>query len=309
VFGNNGWELLLGFGLLRRNSNTACTQDVVTKVAIMRGEPSFISIEGVCLSYGRQDSIHALDGLDLRVERGGFAAVVGPSGCGKSSLMKLVSGLRAPDAGCIAVDGNEVDGPLKIIGMAFQNPTLLPWRNILGNVLLPFEVVDEHRYTIRMQRGVNEDKARALLHAVGLDDVERRFPWQLSGGMQQRVSLCRALVHEPALLLLDEPFGALDAFTREELWDVLQDLWIARKFTTILVTHDLREAVYLADKVHVMSRRPGRIVATHDVPIARPRRTEVAFETDFIEIVHLLREQIRPQLSPDPLAVVARTVS
>ena len=133
--------------------------------------------------------------------------------------------------------------------------------------------------------------------SVGLKGFEDRFPWQLSGGMQQRVSLCRALVHQPALLLLDEPFGALDAFTREELWDVLQNLWMAQKFTTILVTHDLREAVYLADKVHVMSRRPGHIVASYNVPIARPRRTETEFEPAFIEIVHSLREMIKTELS------------
>ena len=261
--------------------------------------PGFVSIEGVHLTYGRKDPVFALDGLDLAVERGGFAAVVGPSGCGKSSLMKLVTGLLFPDVGRIAVDGKEVDGPLKIAGMAFQNPTLLPWRDVLSNVVLPFEVVDEHRSKVRMQRGLYEDKARALLRAVGLAGVEHRFPWELSGGMQQRVSLCRALVHEPALLLLDEPFGALDAFTREELWDVLQALWMGRSFTTILVTHDLREAVYLADQVFVMSRRPGHVVATHDVPIARPRRTETAFQPDFIDIVHVLRRQISAQLHSD----------
>ncbi len=268
--------------------------------------PGFVSIEGVHLTYGRKDPVFALDGLDLAVERGGFAAVVGPSGCGKSSLMKLVTGLLFPDAGRIAVDGKEVDGPLKIAGMAFQNPTLLPWRDVLSNVVLPFEVVDEHRSKVRMQRGLYEDKARALLRAVGLAGVEHRFPWELSGGMQQRVSLCRALVHEPALLLLDEPFGALDAFTREELWDVLQALWMGRSFTTILVTHDLREAVYLADQVFVMSRRPGHVVATHDVPIARPRRTETAFQPDFIDIVHVLRRQISAQLHSDVEPITAQ---
>ena len=270
---------------------------------------SFVSIEGVQLTYGHSDRVHALEGLDLEVERGGFAAVVGPSGCGKSSLMKLVTGLLAPNAGSICVNGAEVDGPLKIAGMAFQNPTLLPWRDILSNVVLPFEVVDEHRRKIRAKRGIYEDKARVLLHAVGLDGIEHRFPWQLSGGMQQRVSLCRALVHEPALLLLDEPFAALDAFTREELWDVLQGLWVARKFTTILVTHDLREAVYLADRVYVMSRRPGHIVAAHDVPIERPRRTETVFQPAFVDIVHTLRRQIAAELTSDGRAVAAQASS
>jgi len=258
---------------------------------------NFVSIKDVHLAYGKKGRIDALDRLDLEVEYGEFTAVVGPSGCGKSSLMKLVTGLLAPSGGLIEVDGIEVDGPLKIVGMAFQNPTLLPWRKVLSNVMLPFEVVDEHRYKIRVQRGIYEDRARALLSSVGLKGFEDRFPWQLSGGMQQRVSLCRALVHQPALLLLDEPFGALDAFTREELWDVLQDLWMAQKFTTILVTHDLREAVYLADKVHVMSRRPGHIVASYNVPIARPRRTETEFEPAFVEIVHSLREMIKTELT------------
>lgn len=275
----------------------------------MRSGPGFISIKGVDLSYGRKDSIRALQGLELTVDRSSFVAVVGPSGCGKSSLMKLVSGLRAPDAGTISIDGVDIDGPLEIAGMAFQNPTLLPWRNILSNILLPFEIVDEHRYRIRVRRDAYADKARALLRAVGLEDVESRFPWQLSGGMQQRISLCRALVHNPALLLLDEPFGALDAFTREELWDVLQDLWIDRQFTAILVTHDLREAVYLADKVYVMSRRPGRVVAALDIPIARPRTTETTFEPDFIALVHRLRDHIGVQMRRESCSAANGTVS
>jgi NitT/TauT family transport system ATP-binding protein len=278
----------------------------VTEVAIMRSAAGFVAIEGVALSYGRKDPVFALDGLDIAVERGGFIAVVGPSGCGKSSLMKLVTGLLVPDAGTISVGGAEVTGPLKIAGMAFQNPTLLPWRTVLSNVVLPFEVVDEHRAKVRTQRGYYEDKARALLRAVGLEGIEHRYPWQLSGGMQQRVSLCRALVHEPALLLLDEPFGALDAFTREELWDVLQSLWLARKFTTILVTHDLREAVYLADKVFVISRRPGHVVATHEVPIERPRRPETLFQPAFIDIVHTLRREIAEQLNKDAPVAAAQ---
>lgn len=266
----------------------------------MSGCPSsFVSIKGVSLGYGRRDRVQALDGLDLEIKRGDFVAVVGPSGCGKSSLMKLITGLLPPSEGTIEVDGEEVDGPLKIVGMAFQNPTLLPWRKVLSNIVLPFEIVDEHRRRVRLDRAAYEDRARTLLKSVGLEGVENRYPWQLSGGMQQRISLCRALVHEPVLLLLDEPFGALDAFTREELWDVLQDLWMARRFTTILVTHDLREAVYLADKVHVMSRRPGHITATQENPLARPRRAKTAFEPGFNEIVRSLRERIRLEMSAD----------
>jgi NitT/TauT family transport system ATP-binding protein len=263
---------------------------------------AFVSIQDVELAYGRGGRVLALDHLNLEVNEGEFAAVVGPSGCGKSSLMKLVTGLLFPTNGAIEVAGNDVDGPLKIVGMAFQNPTLLPWRGVLSNVMLPFEIVDRHRYKVRLDREKYESVARSLLQSVGLGGFEKRYPWQLSGGMQQRASLCRALVHEPALLMLDEPFGALDAFTREELWDVLQGLWMARKFTTILVTHDLREAVYLADKVHVMSQRPGRIVATHGVPIGRPRNPDTMFEPAFLDIVHSLRERIRAESTKPNLA-------
>jgi NitT/TauT family transport system ATP-binding protein len=268
---------------------------------------TFVSIQDVELAYGRGSRVLALDHLNLEVNEGEFAAVVGPSGCGKSSLMKLVTGLLFPTNGAIEVAGNDVDGPLKIVGMAFQNPTLLPWRDVLSNVMLPFEIVDRHRYKVRLDREKYENVARSLLQSVGLGGFEKRYPWQLSGGMQQRASLCRALVHEPALLMLDEPFGALDAFTREELWDVLQGLWLARKFTTILVTHDLREAVYLADKVHVMSQRPGRIIATHAVPIGRSRNPDTMFEPAFLDIVHSLRERIRAESTKPHLAHLADT--
>src|SRR5262245_14843914 len=183
---------------------------------------SLLQMRDVRLIYGRRRPTLALDGLDLAIDEGAFVAVVGPSGCGKSSLMKLVTGLRRPSAGSVAVAGKEVNGPLKIVGMAFQNPTLLPWRTTLSNVMLPLEIVEPHRQRLRQQRARYRQQANALLALVGLDNFGEKYPWQLSGGMQQRASLCRALIHEPALLMLDEPFGALDAFTREELWDVLQ---------------------------------------------------------------------------------------
>ena len=252
-----------------------------------------LQIRDVSLVYGRRRPTHAIERLDLDIDEGKFVAVVGPSGCGKSSLMKLVTGLRRPTAGSIVVGGKEVSGPLKIVGMAFQNPTLLPWRTTLSNVMLPLEIVEPHRHRFRRERARYQQQANALLSMVGLGNFGDKYPWQLSGGMQQRASLCRSLIHEPALLMLDEPFGALDAFTREELWDVLQDLWIRRRFTTILVTHDLREAVYLADTVHVMSSRPGRIIGTHEVPIERPRRPRTTYETRFVEIVARIREEIR----------------
>jgi NitT/TauT family transport system ATP-binding protein len=176
--------------------------------------------------------------------------------------------------------------------MAFQNPTLLPWRNILDNVMLPLEVVQPHRRQLRSQRGHYEHKARELLKLVGLAGFEAKFPWQLSGGMQQRASLCRALVHDPRLLMLDEPFGALDVFTREDLWDVLQDVWIARRPTVILVTHDLKEAVYLSDRVLIMSNRPGRIIAERTVPYGRRRSLDLTYTAEFQAIVHELRDRI-----------------
>jgi NitT/TauT family transport system ATP-binding protein len=185
-----------------------------------------------------------------------------------------------------------VTGPLKIAGMAFQNPTLLPWRTTLENILLPLEIVEPHRRSFRRDRAANVEKARRLLKIVGLEKFEDRYPWQLSGGMQQRANLCRALIHEPALLMLDEPFGALDAFTREELWAVLQDLWLERRFTCVLVTHDLRESVFLADRVFVMSARPGRVIEARDVMLARPRTLARSFDADFVDIVHSLRDRI-----------------
>ena len=238
------------------------------------------------------DGVTAVQALDLTVERGAFAAVVGPSGCGKSTLMKLATGLVRPSLGRIAVDGSAVEGPVKIAGMAFQNANLLPWRTIRNNVLLPLEIVEPHRRRFRRHKAEYAARADNLLSLVGLDGFAERFPWELSGGMQQRTSLCRALIHEPALLMLDEPFAALDAFTREELWCVLRDLWARIGFTVVLVTHDLREAAFLADTVHVMSARPGRIVASRVIDLPRPRELDVCFEPQFVDIVHDLRSRI-----------------
>ncbi len=256
-----------------------------------------VDIENVRLAYGGEAGTLAVDQLNLQVGQGEMVAVVGPSGCGKSSLMKLVTGLLPPSSGSVSVDGNPVRGPVKIVGMAFQNASLLPWRTTLGNLMLPLEIVEPYRSRFRRDKASFENEARKLLATVGLSEFESRFPWQLSGGMQQRASLCRALIHKPSLLMLDEPFAALDAFTREELWDVLQAIWMERKFTTILVTHDLREAVYLADTVHVMSARPGRIIASHRVNLPRPRTLETQFLPEFHDLVMTLREHIREERS------------
>jgi NitT/TauT family transport system ATP-binding protein len=266
-------------------------------VPAVAGEPArvaerFVEFCEVALAYDEASGF-AIEDVCLSIAAGEFVAIVGPSGCGKSTFMRLCSGLKRPTRGSIRVDGVAVAGPLKIVGMAFQNATLLPWRTTLDNVLLPLEIVEPYRSQFRQKRhGEFAQRARRLLAAVGLEDFEARFPWQLSGGMQQRASLCRALVHEPRLLLLDEPFAALDAFTREELWCVLRDLWWQQRFTVVLVTHDLREAVFLADTVYVMSKRPGRIRVRRVVDLPRPRDLEVMYDERFTALVHELRDHI-----------------
>jgi len=233
-----------------------------------------------------------VEDISLQVNKGEFIAIVGPSGCGKSTFMKLTTGLKMPSKGSIHIGGQAVTGPLKISGMAFQAPSLLPWRTTLENVLLPLEIVEPYRTHFKSKRKEYEAKAIDLLKSVGLAGYEYKFPWQLSGGMQQRASICRALVHEPQMLLLDEPFGALDAFTREELWCALRDLQAAQKFNVILVTHDLRESVFLADTVYVMSKSPGRFVVRRDIELPRPRDLEVTYTPQFTDIVHELRGHI-----------------
>ena len=255
--------------------------------------PVLVRLDGVTMHYGRgREAVQAIDTVSLDIRKGEIIAVVGPSGCGKSSLMKLISGLHPASAGSVTVEGKPVRGPLKSVGMAFQASNLLPWRTVVDNVLLPLEIVQPHRGRIRSERKMYTAKAEALLAQVGLDGFTDKFPWQLSGGMQQRTSICRALVHEPDILMLDEPFGALDAFTREELWCTLRDIQAARGITVMLVTHDLREAVFLADTVYVMSNRPGTIVKSQVVPLPRPRDLEVTYTQPFQDLVHELRGHI-----------------
>lgn len=245
------------------------------------------------MAYGRgAAAVEAVEDVTLSIDKGEFIAVVGPSGCGKSSLMRLISGLHAPRAGTLTIDGKPVTGPVKSVGMAFQNSNLLPWRNALENVLLPLEIVQPYRANFSSNRKKYAEKATELLNSVGLAGFTEKHPWELSGGMQQRTSICRALIHEPEILLLDEPFGALDAFTREELWCALRDLQAARNVTVMLVTHDLREAVFLADTVYVMSSRPGRIVRRCEVKLPRPRELEVTYTQPFQDTVHELRALI-----------------
>ncbi len=253
---------------------------------------AFVELHDVTHVYGGGAGAPAVEGLSLKVREGEFAAIVGPSGCGKSTMMKLATGLQRPKSGSVIVAGKEVSEPIKITGMAFQNPVMLPWRTTLENLLLPLEIVQPHRSRLRANKAEYVARAEGLLETVGLKGMGDKFPWQLSGGMQQRASLCRSLIHEPKLLMLDEPFGALDAFTREELWCVIRDLHAQRGVTVILVTHDLREAVFLADRVFCMSARPGRIIAEREVSFARPRDLEVTYTPEFAAIVHELRGHI-----------------
>ena len=248
-----------------------------------------IEIDKANKSFG---SFKALKNVSASIERGEVVVVCGPSGSGKSTFMKLTTGLKMPSKGKILVDGQPVTGPLKISGMAFQASSLLPWRTTLDNVLLPLEIVEPFRSNFKEKKAEYIERARKLLNTVGLGGYEDKFPWQLSGGMQQRASICRALIHEPKMLLLDEPFGALDAFTREELWCILRDLWTEQKFNVILVTHDLRESVFLADTVYVMSKSPGRFVVKKEIDLPRPRDLEITYTPEFTNIVHELRGHI-----------------
>jgi NitT/TauT family transport system ATP-binding protein len=284
---------------------------------------AFIQLSDVMLRYG--GGTIALDHTSLDIEKGDFVALVGPSGCGKSTILKLVAGLLRPSTGAVIAGGREVGAagtkapsgshasaaPRLRIGLAFQNPTMLPWLTIRENVMIPLKIVEPFRQHYRAKkRGEYAERVDALLAQVGLKGFGDKRPWQLSGGMLQRASLCRALVHEPELLLLDEPFGALDQFTREELWDIMQTLWIAKRPTVLLVTHDLRESAYLANRICVMSARPGRILETRDVGFARPRTLESSYSPEFASLVQQLRMRIAEARResdavpvPEPLAL------
>ncbi len=261
----------------------------------MNGGPALaIELSQVSVTFGAgANSVPALAETSLRIPDGAFVALVGPSGCGKSTILRLASGLVRPTSGVVIVGGREVSAKALRIGMAFQNPTMLPWLTIERNIMLPLKIVEPYRSRYaREKNGAFRDKAHALLAQVGLKGFASKYPWQLSGGMLQRANLCRALIHEPRLLLLDEPFGALDQFTREELWAILQELWLAHRPTVLLVTHDLREAGFLASRICVMSARPGRIIDDSAVDFARPRSIAMTFEPGFVALNQRLRELI-----------------
>jgi NitT/TauT family transport system ATP-binding protein len=245
--------------------------------------PDVIRLDGVRVSYtSASGPVLALDGVDLAARDGEFVAVVGPSGCGKSTLLKLVGGLLRPTSGRVEVDGAAVRGPGGSVGIVFQSPLLMPWRSVLDNILLQIEI-----------RGLRKSDyaapARRLIDLVGLGGFADRKPYELSGGMQQRVGICRALIHDPRLLLMDEPFGALDAMTREQMNAELQRIWMERRKTVLLITHSIGEAVYLADRVLVMGPRPGRIVGEVVVGLPRPRVLEMAESVEFARLAGAVR--------------------
>jgi NitT/TauT family transport system ATP-binding protein len=233
----------------------------------MAGEP-YIRLKDVGKAYETRDGVvEACADVTLEIRRSEFVAIVGPSGCGKTTLLKMVAGLVPYTAGEITVGSRRVERPLTDVGIVFQESILLDWRDVLSNVLLQIEIR-------RMDRATYEPVARHLLRATGLEGFETKKPYELSGGMRQRVSICRALVHDPPLLLMDEPFGALDALTREQISMDIQRVWMEKRKTAIHITHSIPEAVLLADRVVVMSPRPGRIVEIIEVDLPRPRRLD-----------------------------------
>jgi NitT/TauT family transport system ATP-binding protein len=252
-----------------------------------------IKLSGVSKTYRSRDGdVPSLRPLDFTINDGEFFVVVGPSGCGKSTLLKMISGLLPPTTGEVLVDGEPVTRPHGNVGIVFQNALLLPWRNILSNVMLPIDMK-------QLPRDKYLARAKALLKLVGLEGFEKKLPWQLSGGMQQRASICRALVHDPKIMMMDEPFGALDAMTREKMNVELSRIQRATGKTILLITHSIPEAVFLADKVLVMTERPGGIAAIYDVPLGRDRTLDSMANPVFTELVARIRKHFFTQSALD----------
>ena len=257
---------------------------------------NLIDIKDVTHAYKTASGpLPVLDGLNVAVPEGTFAAVVGPSGCGKSTLTRLVAGLMKPDEGEVWLHGERIKGPRKTVGMAFQNPVLLEWRTILQNVILPLEIVAPS-----MHGKDREARAMELIEMVGLSGFEHKRPSELSGGMRQRASLCRSLVHKPEVLIMDEPFGALDAFTREDLWQTMRDLRAAEPFTCVLITHDLRESVFLGDQVIVLSGRPARTQYVMPINLPEDRTLDILYTPEVADMLHILRDQIKIAQGREP---------
>lgn len=252
-----------------------------------------LEVRDINLTYeGANRTVDAIRSLSLSIAEGEFVSIVGPSGCGKSSLLKIVYGLIRPTSGSAIITGRPVDKPRPDVGMVFQNPVLLPWRTILQNVLLPVDVQ-------RLDRRKLGERAHELIEMVGLTGFENSYPNELSGGMQQRAGIVRALVHDPKLLLMDEPFAALDALTRENMALELQRIWLTSRKTVLFITHSISEAVLLSDRVVLMSARPGRIMNVFELPRERPRSFDDLASPAFAE----LSKEIRAGLNAASAAV------
>ena len=246
---------------------------------------SRVSIVDISKVYNSpRGDVAALEGINLEIQEGEFVSILGPSGCGKSTLLKCIAGLERVSAGEIRVSGTPLDGPPKDLGVVFQRDLLLDWYTILQNVALTAAFK-------RLNRSAIETKAMELLDSFGLRGYEHRHPWELSGGMRQRVAICRALVDDPRLLLMDEPFGALDAMTRDDLNFELQRLWLSTRKTIVFITHSIAEAVFLSDRIVVMASNPGRIVAECSVDLPRPRRLAVRGSVEFATYIARIHEQ------------------
>ena len=242
-----------------------------------------VAIQALAKTYkSKRGDVTALARVDLSLRRGEFVSLLGPSGCGKSTLLKIVSGVEAPTAGEVQIGGKKLVGTPDGLGMVFQRDVLLDWRSILDNVLLPVEFLN-------LRRADYTQRAMDLLKLFGLGDFADRHPWELSGGMRQRASICRALLIDPELLLMDEPFGALDALTRDELNIELQRTWLQTGKTVLFVTHSIAEAIFLSDRVVVMAARPGRVVEVIDVDFPRPRTLDVREEPEFGRLARHIR--------------------
>jgi NitT/TauT family transport system ATP-binding protein len=245
---------------------------------------AYVELAGVAKTYRRGErETHAIERFDLAIHEGEFLTIVGPSGCGKSTLLRIVAGLHLASAGDVRVDGRIVDRPQTNLGIVFQSPVLLDWRTALENVLVQVELrgLDPRAY---------KDRALRMLEQVGLKDFADRYPFELSGGMRQRVAIARALIHDAPLLLMDEPFGALDALTREQMRLDLEALWLATRKTVLFITHSIDEAVLLADRVVVMSPRPGKIECVMDIALSRPRGLEARRAQAFVEATERITE-------------------
>jgi NitT/TauT family transport system ATP-binding protein len=253
----------------------------------MDSNDAFISIKNLRKEYLTRsaEKVLALENVNLRISENEFITVVGKSGCGKSTLLKLIAGILPISQGEIDIKGIPVSEPRRDVGMVFQSPVLLPWRNVLENILFPIEIM-------RLHTDKYQEKAKKLIDLVGLSGFQNKVPRELSGGMQQRVSICRSLIHDPNILLMDEPFGALDAMTRDELGLELTRIWQQDKKTVLFITHSIPEAVFLGDRVIVMSPRPGRVVKIVPINLKRPRSVDMEFTEEFKKYVLEIRECI-----------------